>query len=519
MAIHRVASLREAVALAESLKAEGTYDLFRGQARDHPPRPSLARILQSRDEARIARARRRLELFERWLGDTPELAYLQEPGREHDFMAVAQHYGIPTYFLDFTTEPAIAGFFAADTKEPPTDQQSCIYLLDSNELRDVWDTLKDVEEREGAFIELVTIDVTNLWRLQAQRGVFVATNYNWEVDFPLDRIVFPYTGYPDAPTPEEIYPIDKSPLEQLLDQHFAVEGATYASEELRAMIEELQRQGKSASWGTWAAFEDGMYAPAFKQPSDVRPLPSWSETRLEAWRTYLDEDYHTTVGAGADVRVELRDPSMIGAEVHNAVVAMLGAGRSGEAEARADGRAAKRSIGPRERAVSWSVEGLPEGLGSDALDELLRLAWNGMRRLPYSDHQLATALGTVARLAAGEVNKGTVIKEHVRFPELFDDGIQLELGYADGSGSRAYVSSRRLGDAMRQDLRALLVPEHQTLADNPRDVFRVLYNPRLLFDFESLQELFVESLIPSQVVLHRKPVLFNPAQLIRLGLP
>jgi hypothetical protein len=502
MEIHEVASLEEAVALAESLKADGSYDLFRGQARDYPPLPSLARILASGDSAKAERARRRLRLFEQWLASIPELAYLLDVGREHDFFAVAQHYGIPTNYLDFTSEPSIAGFFAADTREPPTDRRSCIYLLNSEELRDVWDTLKDVDERAGAILELVTIDVTNLWRLQAQRGVFVATNYNWEIDFPLDRIVFPYSGYLAAPTAEEIYPTDKSPLEQLLDQHFSLEAATYANEEIRAMIEDLQKKGSSASWDMWKAFRGGVYAPAFLAPDDLKALPSWNADDVRPWWDYVDEDYHATVGEHADVHVEATEPAAIGQEIREDVAKVL----------QANG-------GLRQRAVSWTFTGLPAAVDGNTLDEMFRVIWNGMRRLPYSDDQLAIALGHLTRLLVGERTSKPGGRDHERFPALFDDGMQVELGYADGSGSRAYVSKRRLGAAMRADLRSLLVPEHQKLVDDPRDVFRVLYNPQLLFDFGLLQSLFAEAVIPTQVVMRRTPVLFNPARLVRLGLP
>jgi FRG domain len=48
-----------------------------------------------------------------------------------------QHDGIPTNCIDFTTDPAVAGFFAADTKAPPTEGMSCIYCLDTKNLLEV----------------------------------------------------------------------------------------------------------------------------------------------------------------------------------------------------------------------------------------------------------------------------------------------------------------------------------------------------------------------------------------------
>ena len=68
-------------------------------------------------------------------------------------------------------------------------------------------------------------DVNNLWRLQAQRGVFLFCNFNYDMDFPLDKIIFPYTGYPSYPTRKIVYPSDKSALELLLDQYVDIKRA------------------------------------------------------------------------------------------------------------------------------------------------------------------------------------------------------------------------------------------------------------------------------------------------------
>ena len=59
-----------------------------------------------------------------------------------------------------------------------------------------WNILGTLEERKGAEMERVEIDVQNLWRLQAQRGVFLRVNYNWHIDYGMFKIIFPYSGYP-----------------------------------------------------------------------------------------------------------------------------------------------------------------------------------------------------------------------------------------------------------------------------------------------------------------------------------
>ena len=212
-----VASVEDAVELAQAFKAQGRYNWFRGQVRDWPPVSSLHRLYRDGDEAAKERVSTRYGLFGKWLSKNPPLSYLLSEENINQFFAVAQHYGIPTHYIDFTTDPAVAGFFAADTKTPPTDGMSCIYCLDMEDLLDFAESMKATGERDGASIEAIELDVTNLWRLQAQQGVFLFSEYNWDIDYPMDRIVFPYTGYPSYPSQDYIYPKEKSALEHLLD--------------------------------------------------------------------------------------------------------------------------------------------------------------------------------------------------------------------------------------------------------------------------------------------------------------
>jgi WD40 repeat protein len=217
--VYRSASLQHAVELACQWKDEGRYDWFRGQVRHEPAHTSLFRRFIS-DPAEHQLAVRRTQWFKQWVKTTPQLAHLLDSEDLYALHAIAQHYGIPTNLLDFTTDPRVAGFFAADTIQPAQGCESCIYCLDTHSLERTWQHAKATRDRSGVRIEPIRIAVDNLWRLQAQRGVFLHANYDWEADYPMDRILFPYSGYPVAPNRSEIYPIDKSSLEILLDQYF-----------------------------------------------------------------------------------------------------------------------------------------------------------------------------------------------------------------------------------------------------------------------------------------------------------
>ena len=54
---------------------------------------------------------------------------------------MAQHYGLPTTLIDFSTEPKVAAFFSAHDAKPPKDGEedvSCIICLDPANLSDVY---------------------------------------------------------------------------------------------------------------------------------------------------------------------------------------------------------------------------------------------------------------------------------------------------------------------------------------------------------------------------------------------
>src|SRR5262245_34658488 len=86
------ANVQEAVRVAQQLKAEGSYDWFRGQVCDWPPYATFFRMGVERQEEAILKTKRRMQMFVQWAQRTPELKYLTRAGAEHDFFAILQHY-------------------------------------------------------------------------------------------------------------------------------------------------------------------------------------------------------------------------------------------------------------------------------------------------------------------------------------------------------------------------------------------------------------------------------------------
>ena len=196
--------------------------------------PSKMRPGVNRDDAQ-----RRIENFTRWLDQKRGIKKL---GLNVDqFLAIAQHYGIPTMLMDFTTSPRVAGFFASDGATEHGCTHGAIYMINSEEFKDVMETVHKVVDKEiqleAIQLEIVRVEVDNLWRLNAQHGLFLFTNaQNFEWFFSLDKIVFAH-DYRSSPimSHDEIYPIDKSPLELDIEHYFYLEKKP-SLEEIRELL-------------------------------------------------------------------------------------------------------------------------------------------------------------------------------------------------------------------------------------------------------------------------------------------
>jgi hypothetical protein len=208
-----VDSVEKAVALASELMARDEYNIFRGQTVDWPMRPSLIRLGPS--ERRVA-TQKMLE-FAAFVERTSELTAIHR--KRWEVWGIAQHYGIPTVLRDFTTNPLVAGWFASHGRSSNSSRQSIIYIAHRDFVNKVYrDTLPQ--------LHIVRIAVDNLWRLQAQSGLFFHLPFEGGADLDhrlaeaFGSIRFPYrdpfNGIPQA----AIYPPRKSRLEILLDRFY-----------------------------------------------------------------------------------------------------------------------------------------------------------------------------------------------------------------------------------------------------------------------------------------------------------
>ncbi len=497
MDIHRVNDVNEAVALADDWKRQGTHDWFRGQISNWPLASTVVRLKpEMRDEALQKMGR-----FENWLGMTPGLEDLA--GNTDATIGVAQHYGMPTPFVDFSTEPRVAGFFAS-YGQPTEGKESCIICLNTADLKDFW----RVMPAKYPPPEFLRLHVPNLWRLEAQFGTFLYCLYDkFEHIYDLDRIVFPYTGPVSKPSVEEIYPRRKSNLELLLDQFFMNETLLEGTHRAESIMKNIRTIHVEAT----------DYDPDLIVGDSVPMESSWDATKLKLWLTPTVEQFSTAV---TDVTWQFEiednvDPAVIGQKIAEDVKRRL-----------------DETSGVRSKLVSWTF---PENKNRDSsrsgfLLQSLQWLWDSLRTLPYKNEDIAIGIGNCIalylsrmRIASPRIDLWLDAAD-----SCFGEAVEVEFGAADASYSRAYASHSELLKAVRKDIERFLAPAYRdSFIGNITGLLQAVKVPNRLFDFDRLARVFARQIAPSQVLVrfagdskrHSSAIFFSPARLHKFGLP
>ncbi|MBM3526287.1 MAG: FRG domain-containing protein, partial [Alphaproteobacteria bacterium] len=435
--------------------------------------------------------------FQAWLAETPGFERI---GDDHDAVfAIAQHHGLPTHYLDFTTDPAVAGFFAADTDNPEPGAESCIFCLNSNDLISLWGSIRKVRT-ELPELELVTPDVSSHWRLQAQAGTFLYAPLNWDMFYRMDRIVFPYRGYPAYPTRGDVYPDRKSQLEILLDQFFDNERKLEAEPRMRAMFEQIARSNPNAFWVEVEQPAEG-YVTEYLRPGGIAPDPSWKD--LTAWLRLADERHAEVMRRAVPLAIDLTLPGPeLAARLANGVR-----------------RALQRDASLRRHAVTWRIEASSGSPHRPSLEKGLATLWDGLRSLPFDDAEIAQALGNwVALYGLGFDERRDPHAQATICDQVIGPAIEIAFGAPDGSSSVGYAARADLKAALRADLAAHLVDKAVARMDDLTFTLQVVSAPRLLFDFRKLAAIFATQVVPTQLI-RSPPYFFHPARLSELGVP
>ena len=437
-----------------------------------------------------------------WLRSEPSLSYLREPDKVHEYFAVLQHYGVPTHYLDFSTAPAVAGYFATRGSKTEAGSQGCIICIDPDDMVETCRAYAAATEFKVEYwpekVEGVT--VPNLWRMQAQSGTFLYLPIT-EVEnvYPPDRIIFTHHGGVYSTREEDIFPCRNSPLENHLQRFLTHELM------LKNHVEHEERVAR------WKASGVNYVGSPFVPPDIWEYLvpgaeshPSWDTVSTD-WMEIPEIQF---VREAARAEMPLRaDLSVAPREIRDSCT-----------ERTLD--LIRTNPNLREQSVRWVIDpvgGVPSSEWITRSEAQLNRAWDGMHWLPYSDEEISLALGTV--VALGMTDPGA--SGSYKFDELLGETQELEFATIEGTTSRGRAGRRALVDAFRddigeirsEDLRRSRVPE-------PSRTLQAIRSPRYMFSFPDVVRLFASQIVPTQVVMQRSDlaVFFSPASLTVFGI-
>lgn len=520
--VFEVANVDEAIRLATKFKEEGRYKYFRGHADATWKVISTYWRKNFSDEQRLDYRKSLVRFFD-FCKKHHSLAYLlQAEYADHSF-AIMQHYGMPTNYVDFTRDPAIAGFFATDGDEIRQGQTTGIICLNQQNIDRINSLFDHARLQKATLPEdfLIEIEVSNLWRLQAQQGVFLfLPDPQIEKFVTLDKIVFPYTGPVAHPSKELIYPARKSALEILLDSYFDNEQKITGGKRIREMFDEIMATNPHASFYDADDPLDTMHEnlkPATKPHSswNMEEIMKWQARKTEVWQQ-VQSPYCFEVNAA----IFHDDPRVACARLCVQLETEMEQGTLS-----------------RDHLANFSLTGNLD-FEQDVNQYLLhcmKVCWDGMRMLPYTNEEIATSLSNLALIFISAYKAGLKcwIYPSSRNQEMFtilsgEDHFAIEMGGSiRADSSKAVVSQHYLSDAFREDLADVVVKKYHKLAqfryDNTKLILQLIVDPQFLFEFDKLKDLFVKEIIPTQVYLRsnndKNPIFFTPVQLTALGLP
>jgi len=486
-----VDSVEEAVAHARALRRENPALIFRGQRKNWPVVSSFLRL----DERGREDCLEQLGRFQHWINLTPGLEALRDATDEK--IAIAQHYGIPTNFIDFSTKPEIAAFFATEQAESDNGgEDACIICLDPDDLLRMWSGMMPDQTPP----ELLRFEVDNLWRMQAQHGLFLFNPYkNLDTHFyDMDRIFFPLTHRFLGVKRDDIYPSRKSQLEILIDQFFMNEKMLAFDESHISNFRTVNVQVE------WDDSDREVY------PKGIPDHSSWKFEENQGWLSPKPEKYFSAISQEVvRIRIDSELPLEVSASVADQIINEI-----------------VEFPEMRHKLVVWEVDAdnsllYPEAFSTDLASKLNRL-WDGIRGLPYSAHDLAASLGTMA--GYGVALQGDFANVSGRHWEeaseaLLGETLFVEFGADDGSYSRGHVSVNTIQSALRDDLREFVSEQYLTAnIVHPVNVLRMARVPQQIFKAEEFFSVFVREIVPTQVLMRSQAVYYSPVRLTQFGL-
>jgi len=480
--IYRTESIMEALKLAEKFKKSGKYNLFRGQAKNWEVVPTAGRISKEKFEQSKKQLERLLYYF------STETVLKKYCSRIDDFFAIAQHYGIPTNYIDFTESIEVAFYFATNSKSNKLREDCSIICLNENDFNRFVEFSKFLYEKDGVISPyIVKEDVKNLWRLQAQKGCFLYTPYDKiEMFYDFDKIIFPFSYSFREIGKEDIYPERKSELEIMLDSYFNMERRIKGQKRMHSFAKAMNIPIN--------------YIPEFN-PFEILEKKevhkSWYSYTYRKWNFQLNESWKSTLNEKT-INLFISKNHFKNSKDFIKIN-----------KTKLNKEFNKKNIA-KNTPLTFKINSifkLPKKHLS-IINKNCGLIWDGTRNLPYKKEEIIKIICTYLWI---EIKNGE--------KEIKDILITLEMSNKYGSITRFNAEPNNLVKAFRDDIDEVV----DKIRPRPirSELLMFINKPRYIFDFKKMIEFFKEEAIAQQVFYNRRnknPVIFyTPAQIKILG--
>ena len=439
------------------LVRDGQADHFRGQTRDWPKLiPSLFRT--SGEDRTIAL--KELEYFKDWSRNVPQMAVYG--GDETAITAIGQHYGIPTAFLDLTTNPEIALLFAKTSGNVEMSSEAVIYCFRETTLRSI----------KGARLRRINVD--NLWRLEAQEGLFLECLNEGVIQTLREqaiRIFFPASPL-SAKERIRLYPVRKSALEITIDQWVyrrkieRVTDSFEASEDVgHTFVTHRETYPGAFRWRKMPQFETSWFKheAAWVLP----PIESVSIVSDPAIITLPVVDFSDPEEARNELAAAVHDPIL---------------------EHRSTGRliSFNASLSAEKSDLSGSVS------------TLINRCWDGLRVLPYQVDEVVASISLTATFLLARAEEVEGVDDWAE--RFLGELTTIEVAPIGGHIEAGSVASEDLQNALSMERLGNMTAHMRRMAEADAK-FPMMYivDPWMLFGFEAFKRLFAQQFIPTTV--------------------
>jgi len=447
-----VDSIEEALIKCTELKNNGKADLFRGQTRDWPTiLPSLLRL---NNEEKIE-AEKKLHSFLSWASNVTQMSQYQTS--EESLIAIAQHYGIATNFLDLTTSPEIALIFSkVENEEIDSSSRSVIYCFSETTLNKI---------NNGKLIKIL---VDNLWRLENQFGLFLEF-YDETLIFELRemsiRIHYPTVKLNESEN-KLIYPEQKSHLETVIDEWFYRYGIEVTLNKMQTKYQIQVNRNRS-------------YPGVFKWRNiplkgDEWELKKWNNSPVEIFsnlKEYNEINISSLKGYSSK-KIYRQILEILQKPIHEYYKTGKG------------------------MFVSISISTI-DILVSQRINKFLNRCWDGIRVLPYNSNELIKCMTLTATLLIGRALKIKNVNNWTQ--ELLGDIEYLEVAPTGGYISAGYVSSKDLNKTFSKKNYNLTKYFYRKVKEKPKYIMDWLLEPWLIFEFKEFKRIYIEQFIPTSI--------------------